>query len=160
MGTDSTALDLAYPLIARWEGIHKKGPDGRYHPYLCPALVWTIGVGSTRWFDGTRVTKDTPSIDIIQARALCRLEMEGCQDSALVLSPNLSLYPTRLAAIISFIYNLGAGNYKSSTLRRKINAGDFQAASEEIKKWKWAGGRILPGLVARREEESKWLLQT
>ena len=154
MGTQADAL------IAKWEGLHKKRPDGLYGPYLCPALVWTIGYGTTRFPDGTPVSQATDPITREQAAFLLRYEVGRCENSALVLSPNLSLYPARLAAITSFIYNLGSGRYKASTLRRKINAGDFQAASQEINKWVWGGGKKLPGLIARRLEESKLLWPT
>lgn len=161
MGKEAS-LDIAFPLIAKWEGLHKKLPNGLYGPYLCPALVWTIGYGSTRLEDGSRVAENTAPITAEYAEFLLRHEMEGCQNSALVLSPNLSLYPARLAAITSFIYNLGSGNYRISTLRAKINAGEFLEASKQIKRWVWAGGRKLPGLIARRNEEAEllWPSQT
>ncbi|MBM9614727.1 lysozyme [Desulfobulbus rhabdoformis] len=59
-----------------------------------------------------------------------------------------------IGAIADFAYNLGATRLAGSTLRRKINAGDFEGARAELKKWVCGGGRILPGLVLRREAEA------
>lgn len=58
-----------------------------------------------------------------------------------------------LCAIADFAYNLGLARLKASTLRRRINVGDFEAAKIELRKWVNAGGRKLPGLVLRREAE-------
>jgi lysozyme len=58
----------------------------------------------------------------------------------------------------SFVYNLGSGRLQSSTLRRKINRGDFEGAADEFPKWRRAGGKILKGLVLRRAAERKLFL--
>jgi lysozyme len=63
----------------------------------------------------------------------------------------------RLAAISSFIYNLGAGAYRGSTLRKRINASDWEGAKEQIIKWNKAGGKVLRGLTKRREAEAALL---
>jgi lysozyme len=60
----------------------------------------------------------------------------------------------RLAAIADFAYNLGLGRLKASTLRRRLNAGDYAGARQELRKWVRGGGRVLPGLVLRREAEA------
>jgi lysozyme len=149
MGTQRTAREL----VQKWEGLHKVGKDGLIYAYLCPALVPTIGYGTVvPSLSFGPITKET-------AERFLDVELERCQNAALAQSPNLAAYPTKLAAITSFIYNLGAGRYRSSTLRRKINSGDFDSAAFEIKKWVWGGGKKLPGLIARRQEESQWLLQ-
>lgn len=69
-----------------------------------------------------------------------------------------SLTGASLCALADFAYNLGLGNLKASTLRRKINAGDFEAARIELSKWVRGGGRVLPGLVLRRAEEAALLV--
>jgi lysozyme len=61
--------------------------------------------------------------------------------------------PERLAAIIDFTFNLGVGRLKGSTLRRKVNAGDWEAVPAELRKWTRGGGVVLRGLVIRREAE-------
>jgi lysozyme len=71
------------------------------------------------------------------------------------LSPRLLEEPARrLAAIISFAYNCGIGNYRVSTLKRKVDAADWPGAAEQIVKWDKAGGRVLAGLTRRRRSEA------
>ena len=65
---------------------------------------------------------------------------------------------TRLAAIVDFTFNLGAGRLQTSTLRRRINQRDWQAAAFELGRWVRGGGRVLPGLVARRQAEVAMLV--
>ena len=135
-------------LIKKWEGLHKKGKDGLIYAYLCPALVPTIGYGTV-----------VPSLSFgpiteSKAEAFLRLDIAKAEASAIRASPVLLRYQDKLDAITSFIYNLGIGRYKASTLRRKINEEDWESSAKEIKRWVWGGGRKLPGLVARRYEES------
>ena len=59
----------------------------------------------------------------------------------------------RLAAIVDFTFNLGAGRLQASTLRRRINQRDWVAAGKELRRWVYGGGKVLPGLVARRQAE-------
>jgi len=61
--------------------------------------------------------------------------------------------PERVAALIDFTFNLGGGNLKASTLRRRVNTGDWEAVPTELRKWNKAGGRVLRGLTIRREAE-------
>jgi lysozyme len=62
--------------------------------------------------------------------------------------------PERLAAILDFCYNLGGGNLGASTLRKRINAGLWGDVPDELRKWTRGGGRVLQGLVLRREAEA------
>jgi lysozyme len=59
----------------------------------------------------------------------------------------------RLAAIVDFTFNLGAGRLQTSTLRRRINQRDWSSAAHELSRWVYGGGKVLPGLVTRREAE-------
>ena len=59
----------------------------------------------------------------------------------------------RLAAIVDFTFNLGAGRLQTSTLRRRVNQRDWAAANSELRRWVYGGGKVLPGLVVRREAE-------
>lgn len=72
-------------------------------------------------------------------------------------SPVLIAYPEALGAMTDFAYNLGVARYRSSTLRRKINAGDWDGAKIQLMRWTKAGGRELPGLVRRRKAEAVFL---
>lgn len=74
------------------------------------------------------------------------------------LSPNLLAHaimkdPLKYAAILDFIYNLGAGSYQASTLRRVINAGEWDRVPAQLKRWVNAGGRRMRGLEIRRDAE-------
>jgi lysozyme len=66
--------------------------------------------------------------------------------------------PARLAAIVDFTFNLGAGQLQASTLRRRINQQDWPGAAAELRRWVYAGAKVLPGLVARREAECGLLM--
>lgn len=65
----------------------------------------------------------------------------------------VNLTQNQFDAICSLVYNIGVGNFKSSTLLRKLNAGDLAGAADEFPKWNQAGGRVLAGLMARRGQE-------
>ena len=140
-------LDLAIGLCKRFEGFRSK-------PYLCPAQVWTVGYGTTRYPDGRRVQPEDPAIDEPHARVLLEWELQGCLQSTLRLCPVLASHEGRCNAIADFVYNLGAGRLQTSTLRRKIIAQDWDGAKVELRRWVRGGGRILPGLVLRREAEA------
>lgn len=126
-------------------------------PYLCPAGVATIGYGSIYRLDGSRVTMDDPPISEEDATMLMSKELSSCLLSAVTASPVLKDHPLKLAAIIDFIYNLGIGNYRASTLRKRIDAKDWDSAVVEIQRWNRGGGRVLNGLVKRRQAEAMFL---
>jgi lysozyme len=71
------------------------------------------------------------------------------------MCPILREHPNRFNAILDFAYNLGLGRLQTSTLRRCINAQDWTGAVEQLNKWIRGGGKVLPGLVARRAAESQ-----
>ena len=81
-------------------------------------------------------------------------------DAALKASPILQGKEFKLAAIADFIYNCGIGNYQSSTLKKRVDAGNWLEASQEIRRWNKAGGKVLAGLTARREDEAKLLVRS
>lgn len=141
------AVEVAAALCRRFEGC-------RLRPYLCPAGVPTIGYGSTRYLDGRAVLLTDPPITRAQAERLLLVTVRRSYlPAVLTLCPGVT-DARRLAALIDFTYNLGSGNLRASTLRRKVNAGDWAAAPAELRKWVRGGGRVLPGLVARREAEA------
>ena len=122
-------------LVQRFEGLHKVRSDGLVYPYLCSAGVPTIGWGSTRLLDGSSVTLATSPITPEEAYGLLMVELEACTSAALRMSPVLAGHPARLSAIISFIYNLGPGNYRASTLKKRVDAQDWIGAGREIRRW-------------------------
>lgn len=150
-------LEIAAELCRRFEGF-------RSNPYLCPAGVPTIGYGSTYYGDGRKVTLQDPPIDEPTARALLVAELlHTYAPGVLRQCPGLLALALmtddwgKLNAIVDFAYNLGVGRLQTSTLRRKINAGDWDGAREQILLWVRGGGRVLPGLVARRKAEAALL---
>lgn len=145
---ENNPIEIAKRLCILFEGVYLK-------PYLCPAGIPTIGVGSTFYENGTRVTLADPPITRERAEQLLMWELEkNCLPRVLKLCPNLSDWgPGAVAAIMDFVYNLGSGQLQSSTLRKRIQAGDKEGAKEELMKWVKGGGRILPGLVKRRTVE-------
>lgn len=133
-------LATLYALIRRFEGCHLV-------PYICPAGVWTCGWGSTGFdvFPGRAWT---------QGYADQRLEHDAIRFAHGTIAYCPQLEGDQLCAIADFAYNLGLGRLQSSTLRRRLNAGDMEAAKVELRKWVNGGGRKLPGLVLRREAEA------
>lgn len=142
-------------LIIPFEGYAIRLPNGGCKAYPDPGTgghPWTIGYGST----GPTIDKNTVWA---HEQALNAFDEHVCYfcNGVLILCPNLIKYPRKLAAIISFAYNVGLGNLRISTLRRRILAEDWKAAQEEIVKWNKANGRILKGLTKRREAEALFL---
>lgn len=135
--------DALPDLIRRFEGLRLK-------PYLDPAGVPTIGYGHT----GPEVRMDSPPITRALAEEWLLEDAEKACRAALRWSPILAGEDDRLAAIADFVFNLGAGRYKASTLRRRVNEGDWPAAEEQLHRWVFGGGRRLPGLVLRRQAEA------
>ena len=153
-------LDIAEELCKRFEGLHRVGSDGLIYPYICPAGFPTQGYGTVFRPDGKKVSMDDPPITRETAEQWLKLELlhtyaPGVVRQCPVL---LSLAMTtkdwgKFNAIVDFAYNLGVGRLQTSTLRRKINAQDWGGAKEQLRLWVRGGGRVLPGLVKRREAE-------
>lgn len=151
MSLDAEAIIAAAAVARRFEGLFLK-------PYLCPALVPSIGYGATRYEDGVRVRLDDPPITKERAEELLQFELRQCLHETLRLCAILrewGVYPT--AAIIDFTFNLGATRLAGSTLRRRINADDPEGAKRELMKWVNGGGKRLSGLVKRRAAEALML---
>ena len=144
----------AIELAKRFEGFHRvpKNDPSLAHPYICPAGYWTIGYG--------RLCKpDHPPVGQEQAEVFLREDLRAALAATLRFCPVLASEPeARLAAIVDFTFNLGAGRLQTSTLRRRINQRDWLAAGKELRRWVFGGGKVLPGLVVRREAEAAWLL--
>lgn len=145
-----SAIDLAAEIAKVFEGFKAK-------PYKCPAGIWTIGYGTTRYPDGKKVKSTDKIIDVKLAEVYLQYELEHSLSAVLRYCPRLVLNDNRLAAITDFTYNLGAGALQNSTLRKRLNQQDWISAKKELMKWVHGGGRVLPGLVKRRELEAKLL---
>lgn len=114
--------------------------------------IWTIGYGHTGdVLPGMEIT-------IIQAEEYLKSDLFKFEKSvsAYVTIP---LTQDMFDALVSFTYNVGIGAFKSSTLLKKVNRGDIEGAAGEFNKWIYAGKKILPGLVKRREAEKNLFLK-
>ena len=147
MSIEAEALQLVTDLCVRFEGVVLR-------PYLCPAGVPTIGVGSTRYADGRAVLLSDPPISRDEALQLLATTLRRQYLPAALTLCSGADTPGRLAALVDFAYNCGVGNLKASTLRKRVNAGDWEAVPGELCKWVRGGGRVLPGLVRRRQAEA------
>lgn len=148
---------LAIDLAKRFEEFHrvpKADPLRRAHPYLCPAGFWTVGFGHL-------CDPKHPPITEEEAEAYLAADLRTALAATLRYCPVLATESEeRLAAIVDFVFNLGAGRLQTSTLRRRINQRDWAGSAAELRRWTHGAGRILPGLVARREAEAVLLHRT
>ncbi|MDI6750474.1 MAG: lysozyme [Rhodocyclaceae bacterium] len=143
----------AVELAKRFEGFHRvpKHDPSRAYPYICPAGYLTIGYGHL-------CKPDHPPITEGEAEAYLAQDLKVALAATLRYCPVLATEPEgRLAAIVDFTFNLGAGRLQMSTLRRRVNQRDWTAAATELRRWVYGGGRVLPGLVTRRDAEASLL---
>lgn len=145
----------AINLAKRFEGFERKakcGTEITAIPYVCPAGFWTIGYGHL-------CDSKHPPISEAEAEVYLARDLQSALVATLRYCPVLATEPEgRLAAIVDFTFNLGAGRLQTSTLRRRINQREWGAAEQELRRWIYGGGRVLPGLVARRDAEVALLL--
>ncbi len=147
--------EAAITLAKRFEGFHRvpKHDPQRAYPYICPAGFWTIGFGHL-------CEPNHPPITESEAEDYLTQDLQTALRATLQYCPVLATEPEgRLAAIVDFTFNLGAGRLQTSTLRRRINQRDWSSAAQELRRWIYGGGKVLPGLVTRREAEAAWLLR-
>lgn len=140
--------DNGIRLIQEFEGL-------RLTSYLCSAGVPTIGYGSTFYADGTKVKlKETITRD--EANKLLKDTLKGFEGSVIGLLNKTKVNQNQFDALVSFTFNLGAGNLAKSQLLRfiKANPNDPKIAAE-FAKWNRAGGEVSTGLVRRRKKEAQ-----
>lgn len=143
-----TLLEQAATFISRFEGFSAK-------PYQNPGDRPTIGFGNTFYEDGSAVTLDDTAISQDRATELLQYFVQRCIDHVTSLV-TISLNPNQTTALVSFQYNTGA--LSGSTLLTRVNENDLEAAADEFLRWTHASGRVLPGLVTRREAERSLFL--
>jgi len=147
------ASKRAYNLIKEFESLQLKS-------YRCPAGVWTIGYGNTSMAkEGMIIDKKTAE-EFLQRDIR---EMERAIESNVRASVLPLLTQNQFDALISFIFNVGVGNFQKSTLLRKLNEGDIKQAVDEFMKWTKAKidgeYKDLPGLIKRRTKEREVFLE-
>jgi lysozyme len=144
----------AIALAKQFEGFErrvKRGAQIAAIPYVCPAGFWTIGYGHLCALDHPLITADDAEIYLAQ-------DLTKALNATLRYCPVLANESeNRLASIVDFTFNLGTGRLQTSTLRRRINQRDWSNAARELRRWIYGGGKVLPGLVARREAEAALL---
>ena len=135
-------------LIKQFEGLSLK-------PYLDAVNIPTIGFGNTYYEDGTKVTlKDKP---ITEEKAFEILEYIANKDFGSNINKvvKVPLNQNQFDALVSFAYNIGNGNFNSSTLLRWLNQGNYKEASMQLLRWDKSKGIVLNGLTKRRKAEKE-----
>ena len=131
----------AYELIKQFEGLRLKA-------YLCPAGIWTIGYGHTSGVSPNSFITIQEADEYLH-RDVATIEMQ-------LNKLNLSLRQCQWDAIVSFVFNVGIGNFKSSTLLAKIRINpDDNSIIDEFLRWVYANGKVMKGLQKRRLAEMK-----
>jgi lysozyme len=153
-------------LMHRYEGF-------RARPYLCPAHIWTIGYGHVLYQEQIRLPvvrvegKETPMIrkemplkpednrvwTKTEIDELFRDDVGTFERGVLRLVPGVVGRQGSFDALVSISFNFGLGNLQRSTIRMRANRGDWEGAAEAFRVWTKGGGKVLPGLVKRREAE-------
>ena len=147
----------AMNMIKHHEGVRVK-------PYRCPALLWTVGVGhvidpshaAVKYED--RKNLPVPAgwdrvLSMGEVDALLAQDLGRFERGVLRLCPAASGRQGLFDSLVSFAFNVGLGNLQRSSLRMKTNRSEFEDAADEFLKWTKAAGRVLPGLVKRRNDE-------
>lgn len=129
----------------------------RLTAYLCPANKWTIGYGHTGLMpDGSPVGAGK-TITEEEADALLSADLSEAED-AVARCLGVTVGSNAFSALVSFTFNVGAPALRTSTLLKLLNVGDTTRAAAEFPRWKYGGGRVLPGLVKRRAAEQALFL--
>lgn len=139
-----------YSIIKEFEGL-------RLDAYLDTGGVWTIGYGTIKYPSGTRVAKGD-KISQTDAESYLRSDSKWV-DSCLDSKVKVKISQNQFDALASFVYNIGESQFGSSTLLRKLNAGDFQGAANEFDRWVNDNGKRVQGLVNRRAKEKALFLK-
>jgi GH24 family phage-related lysozyme (muramidase) len=135
----------------------KESEGFRGRLYNDAAGYCTIGYGhliKLAGCDGSESSEFRAGIGVPRGTEILRVDMEKAETGVMILV-DVNLTDGQYAALCDFVFNVGAGNFKNSTLRRRINARDFDRVPFEFRRWVYAGGRKLSGLAKRRENEIK-----
>lgn len=136
----------------------------RLRPYRCPALLWTVGVGHVLYPDQGKLKlddrrgyalkdADNRAWSQDEVEALLRRDLARFEQGVARMCPAAVGHQGRFDALVSFSFNVGLGTLQRSTLRSKFNRGDFEGAAGELLKFVKDGGKVLKGLVTRRNDE-------
>lgn len=137
--------DLGIAFIKRWEGVRLKA-------YRCSANVLTIGVGHTAAM-GEPSPVEGMKITEAEAEAILRRDLSSIERDV-QQAVKVPLNQRQFDTLVSFVFNVGIGAFRKSTLLKRLNAKDYDAVPSELMKWTRAGGRVVQGLVNRRKAEA------
>ena len=127
-------------LIKKFEGCELKA-------YQCSAGVWTIGYGHTKdVVEGMEITQE-------QAEQMLVDELHE-YESYINKYVTVALSQNQFDALVSWVYNLGPANLSASTMLKVLNSGEYEDVPAQMKRWNKAGGKVLEGLIRRREAEA------
>lgn len=140
----TSAIASSGVIVAKYEGKENK-------PYLDPVNILTVCYGATSDVKKDKIYTDDECFEKL-ADDLVK------HNKQLMSYVKVQMTDNQHAAFLSFIYNVGAVNFRMSTLLRKLNSGDYVGACNELTRWNKAKGKVLQGLVNRREEEKKLCL--
>ncbi|HQV23440.1 MAG TPA: lysozyme [Agitococcus sp.] len=139
-------LWYAASICRRFEGLYLK-------PYLCPAGVPTIGYGATFYQDGKKVSLRDKPITREQAEDLLMYHLKQYFLKEVLLLCYTLDTESKTASILDFAFNVGLGNLKVSTLRKRILSKNWEDVPNQLMRWNKANGKVLKGLTLRREAE-------
>lgn len=127
----------------------------RFRAYPDPGTggaPWTIGYGHTCG------VKQGDSCSMTQAERWLDADLSGAEQ-AVAKAVEVVLTDDQFSALVSFVFNVGAENFRRSTLLRMLNAGNFNGAADQLLRWNKAAGKVLPGLTRRRTAERALFLR-
>ena len=127
-------------LIKKFEGCELEA-------YQCSAGVWTIGYGHTKGVQKGDVWSQNHAEHMLEVELE---EFEGYINKYVTVA----LSQNQFDALVSWVYNLGPANLKSSTMLKVLNLGEYEDVPAQMKRWNKAGGKVLEGLIRRREAEA------
>ena len=144
----------------------------RNKPYRCSAAIWTVGWGHAMYADQLNLPnvrkegytglirsdyqlkgEDNRVWSKEELVELFKVDINTFERGVFRLSPNLASHQSKFDSVVSFAYNAGLGNYQRSTIRIKVNRGDWEGAAQAFMSWTKAGGKEVSGLVKRRKAE-------
>lgn len=140
----------------RGEEMIKSYEELRLKAYLCPAKIPSISYGVTKYENGSKV-KLVDEISKERAEELFKFTLGEFEKQVEKLI-KVPVNENQFSALVSFSYNVGIGNFKSSTLLRKLNSEDYIGASNEFERWIYSNGKKLEGLKKRRKSEKELFL--
>jgi lysozyme len=153
--------DKATAMICHHEGV-------RYRPYKCPAKLWTVGVGHVLYPEQAKLKIEDRDAFLLRSEhdrkwsqeevnGLLRHDLDRFERGVERFCP-VALTQGEFDALVSFSFNVGLGTLQRSTLRQKLLRGDKAGAAEELMKYCMAGGKVLKGLLTRRNDEKALFL--